>query len=252
MICGIPRKARAAALLAGAVVLASACTVSIDEQARPVDDAPVALLEPPTTETIPPAEEDEGFDLVLMFIDSAGQRVPVTRRPLRRPTEQDVLDGLAGGPTQAEVAENGDPISTGLFPSLEPMVGEIDEGVLRVIVEGEELRQASIDTPERLQRIYGQIVCSIDRLEGNRVETVLLVDGDGTISPVTEDATVLNRGVGPTDFRDCQTAADIAAEAAAEAEAEAQDPEGEGGEGDGSGDGAARETRPTGPTQVAG
>lgn len=219
------RSIRAAATAAVAVLVSGACSVGTYEQARPVDDAPEELLAPATTESIPeqPAEEDD-FTLTLMFIDSDERRVPVVRSQDQRPSEQDVLDGLAVQPSEEEQAEHPDnPISTRLFSSLNPVSQGVTGGELRVMTAGEELRTAN---PERVRTIYGQIVCSMAELEpANRVESVLLLDATGAIDAPTENASVLdpNQAARPEDYSDCATADEMAvadAEATIEADAE--------------------------------
>ena len=214
-----------ATLLVGMI---AGCSFDVDDDARAVSDAPEDLLDTPTTETVPEPLEDEGFELALMFVDGNNQRVQVLRNHPRRPTVQDVLEGLAGAPTEAELADHPvNPISTLLFASMDPVDQGTDGGQLRVLVQGEELRQATAENPERVRGIYGQIVCSISLLDGNRAETVLLLDEEGPIPPVAEDATVLGGGGGPQDFRGCITAEAIAE---AEAVAAAENEEGEEGE----------------------
>ena len=217
------------ALLATVCLLViGGCSFDTDDEARGVDDAPDDLLETPTTETVPEAAEDEGFALSLMFVDGNNERVLVVRQHPTRPTVQDVLEGLAGTPTEKELEEHPvNPISTLLFASMNPIEQGTDGGQLRVLIEGEELREASAENPERVRVIYGQIVCSVNALEGNRAETVLIFDEEGAIPPVGEGATVLSGGGGPQDFRDCITAEQIAE---AEAEAAAENAEGEEGE----------------------
>ena len=83
-----------------------------------------------------------------------------------------------------------------------------------VDIGSEELRGAAEATPERVRVIYGQIVCSIAALPNPPSTSVLIFDAEGRISPIAEGATVLTRAAGPADYRDCQTAADIAAEEA--------------------------------------
>ncbi len=223
------RTYRWTALLATICMLAIAsCSFDTDEEARGVDDAPEDLLDTPTTETVPEAAEDEGFALRLMFVDGNNERVLVVRQHPTRPTVQDVLEGLAGTPTEKEVEEHPvNPISTLLFASMNPIDQGTDGGQLRVLIEGEELREASNENPERVRVIYGQIVCSVAALDDNRAETVLIFDAEGAIPPVGEGATVLSGGGGPQDFRDCVTAEQIAQ---AEANAAAENEQGEEGE----------------------
>ncbi|MDH3680614.1 MAG: hypothetical protein OEV40_11755 [Acidimicrobiia bacterium] len=203
--------------LVAAAVAGAACSLGVDGAARPVTDAPDELYEVPTTE--PVETEAVDFEVPLTFIDENNNRVEINRAHPTQPTVQDVLDGLAGQPLQEELAEYQDnPISTRLFESLEPQDAGVEEGVLRVRVASEELRQASIDTPERVRLIYGQIVCSLARLPGIPVTTIVVIDDEGAIPTLQEgDPQIVSGGVGPANFGDCETAADIAAaEAAAE------------------------------------
>ena len=204
-------------------ILVAGCTFGPDEQARPVDDAPVDLLQPTTTETIATdVVEDEGFTMTLMFIDSQDRRVAVTRQVESRPSVQDVLDALANQPVDAESAAHPEsPIRSALFGSLNPQDAGVEDGQLRVLVEGEELRQATVDIPGRVRLIYGQIVCSIAELETSGIDRVVIDDAEGTIQPPTEEVEVVTGGVGPDKFNDCITAEEIAAaEGAAAAEDE--------------------------------
>lgn len=207
-------------LLACALAAAS-CSISVDDAARPVDDAPEDLVNPTTTTaaTTEP-DEDESFDLVLMYLNSNDRRVEVVRPRDTAPTVQDVLDGLVTQPTEAEQAAHPDTITTPLLPSMAPTDGGVDGGVLRVSVEGAELRAIATQTPERLPLIYGQIVCSILALEDSPINLVEVFDEDGRINALPAGGAVapIEGPVGEDKYNDCATAAEIAA-----AEAEADD-----------------------------
>ena len=198
-----------------AVLIGSGCAIGVDSAARPVDDAPEDLLDPTTTTaaTTEPDDEDS-YPLVLMFINSNGRRVRVARPQDTPPSVQDVLDGLVTQPTEAEQADHSEnPITSRLLPSMAPTNNGIDSGVLRVTVEGSELRAIAGETPENLPLIYGQIVCSVVELEEPTIIAVEVFDADGRINALPDGGAVapIEGPVGPDDYSDCATAAEIAA-----------------------------------------
>jgi hypothetical protein len=205
------------------------CSISADETARPVDDAPTDLLNPTTT-TAPSPEVGDTYDLVLMFVNSSDRRVPVLRPQETPPTVQNVLDGLASQPTVEEQAAHTDnPITTRLLQSMAPTSSGVDNGVLRVTVEGPELREFATDTPESLALIYGQIVCSVVELEEAEVSLVEIFDTEGRIDALPDGGPVapIEGPVGPVDYNNCATAAEIAeAEADVETEGSTETTEG--------------------------
>ena len=210
---------RLVALLAVLAVVAASCAIGTDTAARPVDDAPEDLLDPTTTTAAPEPDEDDAFELVLMFVNSSGRRVPVMRTQDTSPTVQDVLDGLAGQPTEEEQAQHPEnPITSWLLPAMAPTAAEVTNGVLRVNVAGGELRAIAQETPDVLTLVYGQIVCSVVGLEQPDVALVEVFDTDGRINALPErEVAPIEGPVGPEQYSDCATAAQIAQ---AEADAE--------------------------------
>lgn len=209
---------RARLIAAVVALLAVGCSIRTDDEARPIPDVPEALFATTSTELSTSQPADTEFALTLMFIDEDNNRVPIERPWDREPSITDVLAGLAVQPTEEELAARPN-IRTALFVDLEPTVESEEEGVLKVLVAGSTLRAASNEAPERLRLIYSQIVCSVVALPNTSIELVWLADADGVIPPPTEDATVLDRPVGPADFNNCETASEKAArEAAADAE----------------------------------
>ncbi len=194
---------------------AAACSIGVDGAARPVDDAPSDLLDPTTTTaTTTKPEDDDSFLLVLMYINSNGRRVAVSRPQEERPTVQDVLDGLVTPPTESEQALHVDnPITSRLLPSMAPTNSGVDGDVLRVTVAGTELRDTALERPDNLPLIYGQIVCSIVELEDTTIRFVEIFDDEGRINALPDGGELrpIEGPVGPESYNDCATAAEIAA-----------------------------------------
>ncbi|MGI9612299.1 MAG: hypothetical protein ACR2QO_05275 [Acidimicrobiales bacterium] len=212
---------RSLVVLLVCVLVAASCSISVDDAARPVDDAPEDLVNPTTTTaaTTEP-DEDDSFELVLMYLNSNGRRVPISRPRDTAPAVQDVLDGLVTQPTEAEqAAHTENPITTQLLPSMAPTDGGMEGDVLRVNVAGPELRAIATETPESLPLIYGQIVCSILALEDTPIGLIEVFDEEGRINALPAGGAVapIEGPVGEDSYNDCATAAEIAA---AEAEAD--------------------------------
>ncbi|MEM9131078.1 MAG: hypothetical protein AAGA59_20370 [Actinomycetota bacterium] len=217
---------RATAVVAALALAASTgCTVPTDEVARPIEDAPVDLLDVSTTTVELVPEEEVEFVLNLYFYDDLDQLVAVKRPfPEQTPFLVDVLASL--GAVTPEEQEDIPGISTRLLADGALRLADADTedtGIATVIDDTNLYRALEAD---RLQRIYSQIVCT---LTGARTEllAVQIVDADGVIPVQSQaDASVIEGPVGPEQLNNCRTVADIEAEAIAAAEAEAGEDEG--------------------------
>jgi hypothetical protein len=216
---------RLVSLVLTACLIGAGCSISAHSSATPVDDAPDDLLNPITTAP-PQPDEDDTYQLVLMFVNSSGRRVRVVRTQESEPTVQNVLDGLANQPTESERAEHTDnPITSPLLPSMIPTDTGTESGVLRVGVEGPELREIATETPDALTLIYGQIVCSVVELEESGIDFVEVFDAEGRIDALPDGGPVtpIDRPVGPEQYNNCATASEIALAEAEESTTESTD-----------------------------
>ncbi len=221
-------------LFAVAVTLtlaASGCAIPTDENARPVDDVPADLFATTTT-VVEAVEPDESEFTMTLFFYNDQQQLVLVRRPVEEtPVLGEVLAALSGL-TEEELEEQPG-LRTTLLSDSPLTVTEIDRTarVLTVSAGDTRYRELLVTESDRLQRIFGQVVCTMTAASGD-VDRIRLVDPEGTIGVQnSQDGTVLEGPVGPQNVNDCLTAADLAAETleAAEGEAETdggQDPDG--------------------------
>lgn len=203
--------------MVGAVFLAG-CTVPTDDVARQIDDVPEDLLDVTTTTVEVVPEEEVAFVLNLFFYDDLDQLVAV-KRPFPEPSPPlvDVLAALGG--VTPEEQEEIPGISTRLLADGSLRLGAADVESTGIATVNDDTNLYRDLEPDRLQRVYSQIVCTLTAANSN-LSTVQIVDADGVI-PVQSlaDASVIEGPVGPEQLNNCQTAADIEAEAVAAAEA---------------------------------
>lgn len=216
------RPRRLVAVLVGLSIVTAACSIPTDEEARPVDDVPDDLFA--TTTAVPDTvvdDEQSEFNLPLFFYNDEDGLVRVDRPRDEAPTVQEALVALTASPTPEEVEETPG-IATRFLPGMQPEASlDSESRLLTVMVQGPELREAVETAPERVQRIYTQIVCSMDALT-TLIETVQINDTEGAIRVQDDDGTARDGPIGPADVNDCKTAAELAAEAVEEADAEAE------------------------------
>lgn len=214
-----PAAAKTIATVAVAVsgVLAAACSIPTDEEARSVEDTrQLTTTEPEVPETIAD-EEDSRFRLPLFFFNDEDGLVRISRPQEETPVVQDILDALASPPAEEELEEFPG-ISTRFLPEMQPMaIDRTEDGLLTVAVQGPELREFAETNPERVQRIYTQIVCSMSAT--SIITTVQIQDEEGAIRVQGDDGAVLDRPLGSADVNECITAEEARLQAAAEAEA---------------------------------
>lgn len=216
------RPQRLVGVLVGVSVLVAACSIPTDEEARAVEDVPEDLFV--TTTAVPETvvdEEESEFSMPLFFYNDEDGLVRVDRPRDEAPTVQGILDALASAPTEEEL-ETTPGIATRFLPDMQPVAAlDSDSGLLTVMVQVPQLREFVETLPEEVQRIYTQIVCSMDALTP-LIEAVQINDTEGPIRVQDDDGTARDGPIRPADVNDCKTAAELAAEAAAEAEAEAE------------------------------
>ncbi|MEL7156596.1 MAG: hypothetical protein AAFN30_08355 [Actinomycetota bacterium] len=227
---------RAWALALAGLLLLAACSVPTDERARAIDDAPAEVLEGTTTTVEEISEDEVEFVVKLFFYNEQNQLLVVDRPSDEQPLLDDVLLSLVANTPEEQDQYPG--INTRLLATPPPLrVFELntDEGVLTVLDEGNQYRGFETTNPERVQRVFSQVVCTMTEVRSD-ISAVRIIDGEGDIRvQSTQDGAVIEGPVSREAVNECKTAEQLAAEAAEEAEAadgEDQAPA-EGDEGDG-------------------
>lgn len=208
-------------LLCCALVL-SGCGIGAEDQARAIDSIPEEWETTLTTVAPESQEEAPDFFLHVYYVDTDNRLRSFDRPKDSQPTLQEAVEAVFGQPTDSEIEDvpgirNSLPLQTSPFPETD---GPDGNGVLTIRLEKSELSDTLSETPDRIRRVYSQIVCTMVAMEWLNVSSVRIEDASGVIR-VTVDASPLERPVGAADVDDCKTAEQQDAEAA-----EAQDEEG--------------------------
>ena len=187
--------------MAAAATAIAGCGISTYEEAKPLNDVPADIFAASTTTA--PVEEETDFVLPLYFYDDELQGlVRIDRNADSSPTIQAALDALAQLPS-AEELEQWPALTTKLNSELAPRAGELSGGEQQVVVAS----AGGLETaaPERIQRVYSQVVCSL--VAGGRdVSAVQIIDELGTpIRVQGEDGIPIEGAVSPDDLNGCQT-----------------------------------------------
>lgn len=153
--------AAVAACLAGVL---GGCAIPEQEGAEPLDDVPQELLAVATT-TIPSVEEAQ-FELVLFWHAEAGRLIKVHRQVQARPTIQDAIGQLRGGPTQDELVANPggeffrvDPGLTNLGET--PQVSDPVDGVVTIVVAPD----AGFRDLDNKRNAVAELVCTLTEFD---------------------------------------------------------------------------------------
>ncbi len=137
-------------LVVSFLVLAAACGLPEQDEARVIDDLPDDVLAVTTTTTAPAVtiEDDAPYELVLYWheSDQGGRLIRKVRQRATPPQPQEALDELIKGPTEPEVAETeGVDLfgpNAGLKDAENPTVGDPDAaGIVTVTVSGTAFRE---------------------------------------------------------------------------------------------------------------
>lgn len=191
-------------LFAGCGIDTNAAPVDLDPEELGLNDGLAAALAVP--DNIGP-ETNIGY---LYLIDSSEQLQLVSRQFRTPPTPQQILEALVQLPLANEVADLG-VLNTALPTSLSPrhINTESETGVITVEVSDEaDLRTIARTDTARTQRIFAQIVCSLDwyQISDNvPVAGVLIQDSQGPIIATDTQTVSIIGPATPGDFNNCRS-----------------------------------------------
>ncbi|MEM8926015.1 MAG: hypothetical protein AAGD35_21120 [Actinomycetota bacterium] len=213
-----PRLAALAAVVALALV-AAGCSISTDDAARPVDDVPADIISTTTTIVEVAEPEETEYVLKLFFFNSELDLIEVARPRDIRPTASQMLEALRGTTEDEQLEFPG--IGTEILGETELINSGTDEAteVLTLTASDSRYRELVDGNPERIQRIYAQIVCTITPAFSG-VSAVRIVDDEGPIRVLdVRDNSVLEGPVLPEAvINGCKSIQQLEAEAAEAAE----------------------------------
>lgn len=241
------RSLRCAPAIVAASVLAvglaaTGCAISVDERPQALEQdgwEEVLAGTSPTGSTLPAdAPEDETVTIRLFFIGLDNKPESVSRAFPPDPGVNDILAGLADGPTDEEQAAFADQLQTRIPTPLNPRFGERDADgeTVSIVVDPEaDFRNLVEQEPEQARLVATQIVCTVLNLNLEEdVSGLIIEDDQGPIPVLDANGTRLDGAARLDDYNGCITGAE---ERLAEAEAEADGAEdGEAGDGTTSGD----------------
>lgn len=193
---------RAALLAMVAAVLAGACGVPTDSEARSLGTAPFDLLSTTTSSaqatTVPP---EEGFEITLYWVNPDDQIVPGETFGLPgEPSFQQVIDLLVAGPPGSGSGPSGSTspaepglrtyVTEALNPGDDENGGQTGTGPLVTRAEGGRLdllvddrfRDESQATPTRFRLAIAQVVCTVTQFRN--VDEVRFFDSRGQLTLV--------------------------------------------------------------------
>lgn len=214
------RRAVVAAIVVALALVSVGCSISTDDAARPVDDVPADIISTTTTIVEVAEPEETEFVMKLFFFDSELDLIEVARPRDIRPTVSQMLEALRGTTEDEQLEFPG--IGTELLGETELINTGTDEAteVLTLTASDSRYRELVDGSPERVQRIYAQIVCTITPAFSS-VSAVRIVDAEGPIRVLdVRDNSVLEGPVLPEAvINGCKSIQQLEAEAAELAEA---------------------------------
>jgi|GEM_PF-5822652 len=174
--------------------------------------AGIDVFETPSTTISGPVLNNEKTGR-LYLIDKASNLVVVNRQFSKPPSPQDILDALTLSPTAAEISST-EVSSTELPPNLEPKLAETNttsSEILIMVSDEANLRETAQSESRRTNRIFAQIVCTLDWFQispgnsSNQIAGVIIEDSQGQIVATDNETAPINRPAKPSDFGNCST-----------------------------------------------
>ena len=196
--------------------LIASCGISTKNQpAFEISDQRLGIeLSDQTTTTQPVSSSGSDGIGRIYLVDDNDSLLLVRREGFRTsPGAQDILEAVAQAPLAREIEESGSrSLKTELPAKLNPRLVEANEdtGVLRVRVSDDAgLRSLAQTNTSRTNRVFAQIVCSLDwfQVSGDDgpvdVAGVWIEDSEGPIFATDSETALIDRPARTEDFRNC-------------------------------------------------
>lgn len=191
-------------LAVGCGLNTSSAPFDLDADELGMNDGLAAPLAAPDSES---ADSNTGY---LYLTDETEQLKLVSRQFRTTPTPQLILEALVQPPLANEIADLGF-LKTDLPSTLSPrhINTDLETGVITVAVSDEaDLRTIARTDTARTQRIFAQIVCSLDwyRIDAETpVAGVIIEDSQGQIIATDTQLASITGAATTADFNNCRS-----------------------------------------------